>query len=108
MIGTEYCIGTGSDGHPRIVRIENALHDQLAGPECAHPFESPEIERGIELTLHQLGHFADVSRLHLSRIIAEAPALGMQHRECPPRIADDAPDIGWSEPRRHPEAIADV
>src|SRR5690242_2396808 len=47
-------VGAGADRHLRIVHVHDALDDELARPERTHPFECLDVERAVELALHQL------------------------------------------------------
>ncbi len=108
MIGDQDGIRAGIHRHLRVFDIENALDDQLARPQRSHPFEGLHVERAVELAFDQLRHFLDVAALHLVGVIAEAPALGVKHRECPVRVADDAPDVRGCEFGWHAEPVMNI
>ena len=49
VVGDEDRVGAGADRHLRILDVHDALDDQLARPQRAHPFERLQVERAVEL-----------------------------------------------------------
>src|SRR5262249_23675411 len=99
-------IGAGVDGGARVVRVEDALEDELARPQASHPGDIAPGKSRDELTgdpLRKRRHV--IADAQPSAEIAEIAARRAQHAQNPARLAQHIERIGERQARRYGQSI---
>jgi len=84
MVGDHQRGGAALHSAARVLHVEHAFEDQLAGPEAPDPVHVPPIQRRIELTGDPLRQFVDI--FHPGDVageVAEILSLAAQHADRP-------------------------
>ena len=89
--------------------VEDALEDQLAGPDLLDPLDVFPAQGRVELLRGPLRQLVDVLHaLHVAGEIAEGLALAHEDAERPGRLAGDVDDVPDADFRRHRHAVLEV
>ena len=109
MIGHADGVGAGRHRDLGVIDVEDALEDELAGPQALDPFDVLPIQGRVELVRGPGGQRFDVGGvLGVTSQVAEGLALALQDRPGPGRLGHDVENVLKLDLRRHGQSVAHV
>src|SRR5262245_27778917 len=101
VVGDDDGIGTTADRKLGILRVEDALEDELAAPALLDAFDVVPIEAWVKLFGGPGGERTRVlNALGVADNVAEGAPLGAEHAQPPARFAGNIDDVGERHLRR--------
>src|ERR1700704_1987854 len=109
VIGDDKSRGPGLGRGPGVLDVEDALEDELARPDAAHPLDVLPAQCWIELAGGPMRKRVHVLHaLHVAGEIAEGLAFAPEDRERPGRLGRDVDDVRELDLRGNGHAVPEV